>query len=201
MLYCVLKYGSLSCQNAGSFALRLPTATRALVLNHDARAGSVHRDLRVRLQHHDADDDDERGAGEPPVFEDRREPIEQMDGLRASRSGKRRRIQRWRDVAGRSWASNIRRRAPSLRADRPRRCMRRRSAPVRGRTLDATAITPAAVFENMPTYHDLRADRRITVETVCPGSTSKLWAHGEDLAALRDEFDDIGTACNFGEQN
>src|SRR3954447_17475190 len=38
-------------------------------------------------------------------------------------------------------------------------------------TLEATAITPAAVFENSAAYHDRRDGRRTSVETVSPAST------------------------------
>ena len=77
--------GSESCQNIGSFELRLPTAVDAFVLNLDACAGAIEGNLRVGLQHHQADDDDEGCAGDPAVAEDRGQPIQQVNLLSTRR--------------------------------------------------------------------------------------------------------------------
>ena len=77
--------------------MRLPTATVPLILDDHARARPVHRHLRIRLQHHHRNDDAERGTGEPAMLEQRREAIEEMNGLGPARNGQRGCIQLGRD--------------------------------------------------------------------------------------------------------
>ena len=55
----------------------------ALVLDLNARAGAIEGDLRVGLEHHQTDDDHERGAGDLAMTEDRGETIQQVDLLPA----------------------------------------------------------------------------------------------------------------------
>ncbi len=53
----------------------------AFVLDLDPRLRLVDRDRRVGLQHHHRDDQHERGPGQPAMFEDGVQPVEQVDRL------------------------------------------------------------------------------------------------------------------------